>query len=214
MHTIHAKRQRKLTKMKLFKSSLFAGHTKVCLIPWWCWLVTSNKGWKSEKIKLVSETLCHLSAREVTTAENTIAGNPIPGIMFLTPSNANHLLMCECHIQSREFCSFLDGTSTGKKFSQKKYRNRYRENLVPVPENSWEFGTGNGEFPAIFLFFGWYQYWYRKKIGPKKSTVPEQFGPGKKYQYRKILGTVTQNVTNGRIWYLGLCIWYLRVCIW
>ena len=34
-------------------------------------LVTSNKGWKSEKIKLVSATLCHLTAPEATTAGNT-----------------------------------------------------------------------------------------------------------------------------------------------
>ena len=34
-------------------------------------LVTSNKGWKSEKIKLVSATLCHTTAPEVTTAGNT-----------------------------------------------------------------------------------------------------------------------------------------------
>ena len=149
-------------------------------------MVTSNKGWKSEKIKLVRETLCHLSAREVTTAENTIAGNPIPGIMFFTPSNANHLLMCECQSVTFGPGNFAPFWLVPEKLLPKKVPEpgRYRENLVPLPENSCEFGTGNGEFPAIFLFLGGTSIGTGKKLVQKKVPVLEKFGPGKKYQYR------------------------------
>ena len=58
-NAMYAKKQRKLVKRKLF------GRFTVCrthrsLFDPLMMLVTSNKGWKSEKIKLVSDTLCHL----------------------------------------------------------------------------------------------------------------------------------------------------------
>ena len=68
--TMYAKRQRRVVK------GSYLGRFTVCrthksLFDPLMMLVTSNKGWKSEKIKLVSATLCHLTAPEATAAGNT-----------------------------------------------------------------------------------------------------------------------------------------------
>ena len=93
---------------------------------------------------------------------------------------------------SREFCSFLDGTGTGKIWSWKKYW--CRKNLVPkkvqvsVPE---KFGTGTGEFPGTFHFLG------------GTSIVTRKTGPGKmyrrcryqnKFSWKKGTGTSTRKI--------------------
>ena len=58
-----------------------------------------------------------------------------------------------------------------KKLVLKKYRYQYRKICVPVPENSREFGTGTGEYPGIFHFWGGTaRYLYQKKMVPEKSN--------------------------------------------
>ena len=78
--------------------------------------------------------------------------------LFLTPFQS-------VTSRSREFCSFLDGTGTGKIWSRKKVP-------VPVPK---KFGPGKK-----------YRSRYRKKLVPEKSTGT---GIGKNWsRYRRIPG--------------------------
>ena len=64
------KRQRKVVKGS-YLGGFTVWRTHKSLFDPLMMLVTSNKGWKSEKIKLVSATLCHTTAPEVTTAGNS-----------------------------------------------------------------------------------------------------------------------------------------------
>ena len=54
----------------------------------------------------------------------------------------------------------------------RKYRYQYRKSLVPVPENSREFGTVTREFQGIFHFLGGTGIGSEKKWSRKKVPVP------------------------------------------
>ena len=66
----------------------------------------------------------------------------------------------------------------------RKYRYQYRKSLVPVPENSREFGTVTREFQGIFHFLGGTGIGSEKKMVSEKSTST---GTGKNSGYRRTL---------------------------
>ena len=58
--------------------------------------------------------------------------------------------------------------------------NKFCQNLVPLPENSWEFGTGSGEFPGIFHFLS------GSGIDAGKMVPEKRTGTGKNSGYHLV----------------------------
>ena len=74
------------------------------------------------------------------------------------------------------------------------------------------YGTGFVPVPGILPFFGWYQYRYRKKLVPEKSTST---GIGKKWSRKKVPVPVSEKIGPGTVEFPGTpghCIFsYLHV---